>query len=156
MLKIIYSQILIIFSALYLLFRSSHIKSFKDLNGKTIGIINGLIINTLYKNIHIIFVFYDYNYRYKLIEDVSNNVIDGMILDMITAYEYTKNGPYRDWLKVVSEPLTNEGLRLIAKNNLESKKLIEQFNEGLKAIKKNGAYSQLLFKWGLFNPEKPL
>ncbi len=134
---------------------SSHIKSLKDLNGKSIGIIIGLKpIISLYKNTSINFVFYDYNYRYKLIDDVSNNVIDGMILSLITAYEYTKNGPYQNLLKVVSKPLTNDGLRLIAKKNPESKKLIEQFNEGLKAIKKNGVYNQLLLKWGLFNPEK--
>ena len=85
---------------------------------------------------------------------MSNKVIDGMILDVIPAYEYTRNGIYRDQLKIVSKPLTNEGLRLIAKNNPESKKLIEHFNEGLKAMKKNDIYSQLLLKWELVDPEK--
>lgn len=135
---------------------SSHIKSLKDLSGKSIGIISrSKPIISLYKNTSINFVFYDYNDRFKLMDDVSNNVIDGMILSMIPAYEYTKSGPYQDLLRVASEPLTKEGLRLIAKNNPESKKLIEQFNEGLKAIRKNGIYNQILLKWGLFNPEKP-
>lgn len=77
-----------------------------------------------------------------------------MILNVIPAHEYTKNGIYLNQLKIASKPLTNEGLRLIAKNNSESKKLLEQFNEGLKALKKNGTYNQLLLKWGLFDPEK--
>lgn len=75
---------------------------------------------------------------------MSNKILDGMILDVIPAYEW--DGIYRDQLKIASKPLTNEGLHLIAKNNSESKRLIEQFNEGLKAMRKNGTYSQLLLK----------
>ena len=135
---------------------TSHIKSLNDLKGKTIGIINrSEPVNILEKHSSINFVFYNYNNIFKLIDDVSNKVIDGIILDMIPAYKYTKNGLYRDRLKVISMPLTNAGLRLIAKNNSESKKLIEKFNEGLKDLKKNGIYSQLLLKWELFNPENP-
>lgn len=136
--------------------KSSHINSLNDLKGKTIGLIKRAEpIEALEKRSSIYFVLYDYNDLSKLIHDVSNKNIDGMVLDVIPAYEYTKNSVYQDLLKVASKPLTNEGLRLIAKNNPESKKLIEHFNEGLKAIKKNGTYSQLLLEWDLFDPEKP-
>jgi len=134
---------------------SSGIKSLNDLKGKTIGLINrSEPIEALEKHSSIRFVYYSYNDRSKLIDDVSNKVIDGMVLDVIPAYEYTRDGIYRDQLKIASKPLTNEGLRLIAKNNPESKKLIEHFNEGLKAMKKNDIYSQLLLKWELVDPEK--
>jgi polar amino acid transport system substrate-binding protein len=127
--------------------KSSQIKSLKDLKGKTIGLINrSETIEDLEKHSSINFVYYSYNDRSKL--------IDGMILNVIPAYEYSKDGIYRDQLKIASKPLTNEGLRLIAKNNPESKKLIEKFNEGLQDIKENGIYNQLLMKWELFNPEK--
>lgn len=136
--------------------KSSSIKSLNDIKGKTIGLINrSEEIESLEKHSSIHFVFYSYNDRFKLIDDVSKKVIDGMILDVISAFEYTKDGIYRDQLKVASGPLTNEGLRLIAINNPESKKLIEQFNEGLKSLKENGTYNQLLLKWELLNPEKP-
>ncbi len=136
--------------------KSSHINSLNDLKGKTIGLIKRAEpIEALEKRSSINFVNYDYNDFEKLIDDVSNKRIDGMVLDVIQAYEYTKDSIYQDLLKVVSKPLTNEGLRLIAKNDSESKKLIEHFNEGLKAIKKNGTYSQLLLKWELFDPENP-
>ena len=135
--------------------KSSHIKSLQDLNGKNIGIITGYkYLYSLNKYHSVNLVFYDYYNRSKLIEDVINQVIDGMILRMIPAYEYTKNGLFKDQLKVVSVPLNNDGLRLIVKNDIESKKLIEKFNEGLKAIKKNGIYSKLILKWELFDPEK--
>jgi polar amino acid transport system substrate-binding protein len=135
--------------------KSSHVKSLDDLRGKTIGLINrSESINALEKYSSIYFVYYSYKDIFKLADDVRNKVIDGMILNVIPAHEYTKNAIYLNQLKIASTPLTNEGLRLIAKNNPESKKLIEQFNEGLKALKKNGTYHQLLLKWGLFDPEK--
>lgn len=92
--------------------KSSGIKSLNDLRGKTIGLIDrSETIEALEKHSSIRFVYYSYNNRFKLIEDVSNKVIDGMLLDVIPAYEYTMDGIYQDQLKVASKPLTNEGLR---------------------------------------------
>lgn len=134
---------------------SSDVKSLKNLKGKTVGILAGSEqIRLLYANNYLNFVLYDYKNRFQLVNDVSSNVIDGMLLDLIPAYEYTTSSLYRGQLKIVSPPLTNEGLCLIAIKNPESIKLIDRFNEGLKAIKKNGIYAQLLLEWGLFNPEK--
>jgi polar amino acid transport system substrate-binding protein len=134
---------------------SSNITSINDLNGKSIGLIIGnKPIISLYKNKEINFVFYDYNDLSKLIEDVSNDVVNGMILNMIPAYELTHSDFYQTRLKIASEPLTKEGLRLIAKNTPESKKLIDAFNEGLKNLKKDGTYSRILSKWGLFYPDE--
>lgn len=132
---------------------SSPIKSVKELNGKTIGITKGSIpVSYLINNSSINLIFYDYNDNGKLVDDVINHVIDGMILDTIPAYEYTKSTFFQSQLKIASVPLNREGLRLIAKNNPESEELIFKFNEGLMAIKKNGVYGQLLSKWDLFNP----
>jgi len=72
-----------------------------------------------------------------MIDDPLGNVLDGMIVNELTAYEYTK-GIYQDQLKIVSVSLTNGGLRLIAKSNPKFNKLIEEFSKGLKFIKKNG------------------
>lgn len=135
--------------------KSSSVKSLNDLKGKTIGLIKRSDpIEALEKHSSIRIVYYGYNDRIKLIEDVSNNVIGSMLLDVIPAYEYIRDGLYRDKLKIASKPLTTEGLRLIAKNNPESEKLIKHFNEGLKAMKNNDVYSQLLSKWELVDPEK--
>ena len=86
----------------------------EDLSGKDIGIITGYkYLYSLNKHPSINFISYDYYNRSKLIEDVVNQVIDGMILKMITAYEYTKNGLFRDQLKVVSVPLNSDGCVLL-------------------------------------------
>lgn len=135
---------------------SSPIKSVKDLNGMTIGVANEFKpVSYLINNTSINFVYYAYNNVGKLVDDVINQKIDGMILNAIPAYEYTKSPIYQNQLKIVSAPLNREGLRLIVRNTPESKELIVQFNKGLNDLKKNGAYNQLLLKWDLFNPEKP-
>lgn len=134
---------------------SSDIKSLKDLNGKTVGVITrSNPVRSLEKYPNIVFVFYEFKDREKLIDDVRNHLVAGMILDLIPAYEYMENGLHQNQLKVASVPLDNEGLHLIAENNSDSKKLIYHFNEGLKALKKNGIYDQLLEKWELVNPER--
>lgn len=132
---------------------SSSIKSLKDLSGKTIGLINrSHSIRSLNKYYSAHFVFYDYNDRFQLLEDVINKDIDGMVLNMMAAYEFTNSSLYRNQLKVISTPLNNYGLSLIVKNDPEYKKLIIQFNKGLKDLKKNGAYNKLLIRWDLVNP----
>lgn len=132
----------------------SHINSVKDLNGKTIGVISGgRPVEKLYKHTSAAFIFYDYNDRGKLIEDVANDVINGMILDEMTAHEFTNSEMYRNQLKIASVPLNNDGLRLIMKNTPENEKIIIKFNKGLEEIEENGVYTQLLKKWGLFNPD---
>lgn len=133
---------------------SSSIKSLNDLNKKRIGVIKGdKLISNLSNNSSIRFVFYDDSDRDKLSNDVVNQEIDGMILDDISAYQFTTSPLYQDKLRIASAPLTREGLRLIVKNNPESKELIDKFNEGLKTLKKDGAYNQLLLKWDLFIPD---
>lgn len=56
----------------------SGIKSLNDLKGKTIGLINrSEPIEALEKHSSIRFIYYSYNDRFKIIEDVINKVIDG-------------------------------------------------------------------------------
>lgn len=153
-LKYISSNPYYVFGPVLVVAKSSNIKSLNDLNGATIGIITrSQFVRSLNQNAGIRFVYYEYNDRNELINDVVNKKIDGMILDMILAEEYVRSGLYTNELKIVSTPLTREGLRLIVKNNEHSKKLIQEFDSGLSSLKKSGRYNQLLLKWELFNPE---
>jgi len=129
---------------------SSSIRSPKDLNGKKIGILNeDEPISLLSRGATITFVYYDYKNRFKLSSDVINNSIDGMILDVVPASALIKEGGYENQLKILSMPLDSEAFRLIAINNPGSIKLINQFDEGLKAIKESSIYKELLLKWDL-------
>lgn len=75
-------------------------------------------------------------------------------VDAIPAQDYLRNF-YSGTLKIVSPPLDEEGLRLITLHNAYPK-LIQKFNQGLAAFKKNGEYEKLLKKWGLAADGKPI
>ncbi len=133
---------------------SSPIKSLKELQGKTLGLIAGLGEARLLRRYPAInVIFYDYNAIPQLLDDVMNKKIDGTLMKMNRAYELVDSEFYHDKLKVVSDPLDDEGLRLIVKNDSRNQRVIRQFNIGLAEIKKDGTYSKLLRKWNLFNPE---
>lgn len=134
---------------------SSAIKSLKDLKEKKIGIIAGAdsVLPSSPQYVSTNFISYDYHDRFKMIDDLMNGTLDGMLVDMMKAHEYTR-GLYQKQLRINSLPLGNKGLRLIAKNNKAGNELIRKSNEGLKTIEHDELYSQLVAKWGLYNPRK--
>jgi ABC-type amino acid transport substrate-binding protein len=128
--------------------QTSSIKSLNDLKGKTIGILTGFYSRLPEeKFLSTNFIFYDYNNRFQMIEDVNKHVIDGMIMNRIPGSEFIK--VYPNEFRILHPALTDEGLKLISKKNPEFESLIHRFNQGLNAIKKKGLYNQLLLKWNL-------
>ena len=85
----------------------------------------------------------------KALNDVVSGALDGAIVDMLFALAYC-NDLYHDQLKIVTPPLTNEGLRLIVLHKEESD-LVKAFNRGLAKLKSSGEYDKLLAKWNLSN-----
>lgn len=136
---------------------ASPIKSVEDLGGKTIGLIaSDELIPALHQHSTINFRFYEYRNKYKMFEDLVHNEIDGLVYKMIPAYELINNY-YPNQLRVITPPLTKEGLHLIIKNDQRSQPLILYFNNGLEAIKEKGIYNELIKRWSLINPmEIPL
>jgi polar amino acid transport system substrate-binding protein len=86
------------------------------------------------------------------LDDLGKGEIDGIVTDVL-AYLYF-GGLYREKLKVVTLPLTNEGLRMITLQEMFAGDLIVKFNQGLKNLKDDGVYEELLSHWELYNPEK--
>jgi len=89
----------------------------------------------------------------RALADLDSEKIDGVIYPVLPSLTYTKTF-YNNKLKVVTDPLNNEGVHLVALNDEQGKKLVGFFNEGLEKIKKNGTYQQLLERWNLTNTEK--
>lgn len=94
-----------------------------------------------------------YNDMNVALNDLALGKIDGLIMGSIDAYAYIQ-GYYTDKLKVVTSPLTNEGLRLVTLNKFFGKELEKLFDKGLIEAKKEGFYQNLLKKWELIDPEK--
>lgn len=87
------------------------------------------------------------------LNDLKEQKIDGAIFPVIPAYYYTEMF-YKNELKIATAPLTDEGVRLITLKDKEGQWLIDKFNEGLKTIKENGTYQQMLENWGFIDVEK--
>ncbi|MCP5509611.1 MAG: amino acid ABC transporter substrate-binding protein [Chlamydiales bacterium] len=71
----------------------------------------------------------------------------GVIMNVIPAVSFIED-KYADQLKISGDPLNDAGLRLIAIKGKRSE-LIEQFNEGLKKIKRDGTFDKLVEKWNV-------
>lgn len=125
---------------------ATKIKSLADLSGKEIGVIrgsNGALILEKYPDI----IQRTYENSPQALLDISNQIIEGAIIDVLTAKAYCVD-LYQGRLKVALPPLTKEGLRLVTLHN-KSPRLIQLFNEGLKELKESGRYDLLARRWNL-------
>ena len=95
----------------------------------------------------------NYDSVQQALEDVSQGVMDGLILDSLTAEAFVNN-LYGGKLKINSPPLTAEGIRLVGLQG-QAPDLIQKFNRGLSRLKEKGIYHQLAQKWGLGEPIGP-
>jgi polar amino acid transport system substrate-binding protein len=86
-------------------------------------------------------------------EQLVRGEVDAIVIDQLLTYLYY-SGSYQDKLKVVTLPLTVDGLRLVTLQDTGGESLIEAFNAGLKQIKDEGVYNEFLKQWDLYNPDK--
>lgn len=154
--KYVFSDLIFGTGPVLIVQQDSTATSLKDMEDKTVGIRSGsyLIFNTIKESgahaYNILITTYD-NVN-KALESLDKNQIDGIIMDAIPAYAYTE-GFYAGKLKVVTPPLTDEGLRLVALKSAASDELIKDFDDALRKLIENGTYDQLIDKWNLVDPE---
>ena len=79
--------------------------------------------------------------------DIVNGNLDGALIDTLIAYPYVRD-TYATQLKIATPPLTKAGLRLVTLHG-KADHLVEAFNAGLKKLKSNGTFQELLKKWSL-------
>jgi polar amino acid transport system substrate-binding protein len=88
---------------------------------------------------------------YTSVPDLLNAAVTGdvagVLLSRIPAINYVSD-LYKNKLKIVSAPLNDEGIHLIAEKG-KQEALIQSFDEGLKILKKNKKLKNLLRKWSL-------
>lgn len=85
--------------------------------------------------------------------DLKEKRIDGAVFPAISAHTYVDNY-YKGELKVVTLPLTEEGIRIMTLKTEAGKSLIAHFNSGLAKIKQEGNYQKLLEHWHLADVEQ--
>ncbi|MFN4173968.1 MAG: substrate-binding periplasmic protein [Parachlamydiaceae bacterium] len=129
---------------------SSQIKSLADMEGKFLGVLRGspVLFNIAkYPPLKVV----PYDRQTKMLEDIIDDKIDGALLNQLVAFNLV-NGYYKGKLQIVTQPLTNEGLRVAAYHSPKNEQFIEAFNEGLEELSKSGKYQELLKKWDLYDP----
>lgn len=141
------------FSELYLLTgpvlivsADSKIDSLKKTNGKEIAVLpetKGALLVEKFPGA----IIRNYDSIPKALNDVVSGAVDGAIIDVLSAVAYCQD-LYKGKIKVATDPLTEEGLRLLTLHG-EDNSLIRQFNRGLEKLKSSGAYEKLLLKWNL-------
>lgn len=94
-----------------------------------------------------------YDNYFTMLQALADRKVDGVVMDQLLYYLYF-GSLYRDLFKVVTRPMTSEGLRLMALKENYTEELIEMFNTGLKNIKEEGTYNKLLAEWDLYDPEQ--
>lgn len=154
--KYAFSEPLFKIGPVLILRKDTSTASLEKMKGLIIGIGYGTptLFNAIKKSGANVFdlVFVTYYDNNKALESLVNKLVDGVIIPSIPAYTLL-NGIYNDSLKIVSAPLTDEGLRLIALKNESSEVLINDINRALETLKYNGTYHSLINKWNLFNAE---
>ncbi len=83
----------------------------------------------------------------SMLYDLTKGKVDGALLDNLTAQSFVQD-LFQSQLKISSDPLTQEGLRLIGIRG-KSEELIRRFNRSLSKLKSNGVYSKIAQKWRL-------
>lgn len=136
--------------------QDSNATSLKDMEGKTVGIASGasLLFDATRQGIANIYNINvnSFDNMNRALEALTRDKIDGVIMDTLRAYHYV-DGFYAGKLKIVTAPLTDDGLRLIALKSHSSEALITSFNETLEKLKTDGEYSALLKHWNFVDPE---
>jgi polar amino acid transport system substrate-binding protein len=127
----------------------STVKSFDDLEGRTVAIKRGSPLAFKAKSFPKI-LFTSYGNMRRALDDLEENRIDAVIMDAMIAYSYA-HGEYEKTLKVVGAPLTTEGLRLVTRQDPRSVALISKFNVGLEEMIEDGSLQKLLSRWSLFD-----
>lgn len=154
--KYVFSELLFQLGPVLIVGEESSATSLKDMQGKTLAIPKGsnLVFNTIKKggaNAYNIFII-NYDNINKALEALEKNQMDGIIMNTIPAYAQLE-GFYAGRLKVITPPLTDEGIRLVGLRDEVSEELIADFDKALTELKKNGTYDRLITKWNLINPE---
>lgn len=79
-------------------------------------------------------------------EDLANGRIDGVVADNPIAANFALQNPkFKDKLKIVGKPFTDEWLGIAVKKG--DTKTLDLINDGLRKIKANGTLDQIAKKW---------
>lgn len=141
-----FSQDILLVGPILIIGAKSKDSNLSKMKNKKIGFITGedsILILEKYPDI----IAQDYSTITDLLNAVAKDEIDGALAEVIVASSYVRD-LYKYKLKLAGDPLTDEGLRLVAIKG-ENERLISFFNKYLSKLKRSNKYTTLLCKWSL-------
>lgn len=130
---------------------NSKIHSLDMLKGKEVAVMSGstgAVILEKYPGV----LQRNYDIVPEALNAILTETVDAAVIDHLIAKAYIRD-LYQQQLKIATLPLNDRGLRLITLYN-QSPGLIKEFNKGLRKLKDNGKYDELLKKWNLDSTAK--
>ena len=151
-----FSELLFAFGPVLVVKESSTATSLEQMNQRPTGIISGF--SPVFNAIRIagantfdpLIITYDNASR--AFDALVHGQIDGVIAPVMEAYTIVR-GLYSGQLKVITQPLNDEGLRTICLSESELDDVINSINTSINKMKADGTYQQLIHKWDLIDPE---
>ncbi len=150
--RYVFSDPIYLTGPLIVVMKNSDIRSFADLGGEMVAIQSGSPLVFRIRDYPTI-LFRTYENMREALDDLQEDEIDAVIMEALPAYANIES-VYAGKLKIVGRPLTDEGLRLMAKKDPDSSAFILKFNEGLHKIIQDGSYDSLMTNWGIFDTLK--
>ncbi len=124
----------------------SPIKSFDDLDGKSVGGQIGTTGMLFLPELNPDAKAKTYDEVGLAMEDMKNGRIDAVVCDDLVAYNYAnKSADYEGLLKIVAKSTQSEDFGFALRKNDEE--LLAKLNEGIKKVKENGTEQALIEKW---------
>jgi len=124
----------------------SKIKNVTQLKGKEIGIVprsSATLILQTYPDV----ILRAFDSIPLALDGLFKQQVDASVLNVLITQKYIRN-LWSKQLKIASNPLSDEGVRLLTLRG-DHPELHIRFNRGLKKLQKKGTYKKLLDKWGL-------
>ncbi len=132
----------------------SEIDERADMTGKVVGVKRGAsLVFDITAHADVIFV--TYPNIIDAFEKLVDSSIDGVIAPYVTAHIYLYS-LFTDSLRIGTEPLVDQGVRLVVPRTPWGEDLIARFNTQLKTLKENGEYQKLLKRWNLPSIEEDI
>ncbi len=133
--------------------KDSNITGIKSLTRKEVGVVRGSSAALILQKVPGI-ILKGYGTIAQVLDGLSKVEINAAAVEVLMAQNYVRN-IYNDTFSIVGPPLSNEGIRLVTLHG-DAPRLVKGFDQGLKKMKKTGAYQKLLEKWGLSPDGKPI
>lgn len=144
--KYSFSDLIIPTGPVLIMRQEAKVKNFSDLNNQEIAVLQGSTGQFVMERLPDIYMRF-YNNTGNALLEVAQGVYDGATVPYQAGYSYIKN-LYRGELKIVTAPLTQEGLRMVGLKGGDER-FLTAFNRGLEQLRQEGRYRELLEKWSL-------